>query len=86
MISEFVVKVGKKGEIYLPIKIRKAISLKPGDMIRIKVEGDKIILDKEKDIDDLIGDYVLEISVEEAEKISEDAQREIRITNRKTIT
>jgi len=79
LISEIVVKIGKKGEIYFPIKFRKAVGLKPGDLVRIRVEGDKIILEKEKDIEDLIGDYVLKVSVEEAEKISEDVQREAGI-------
>lgn len=72
-------KVGKKGEIYFPIKFRRALDLKPGDKIRIKIEGDKIILEKEKDIEDIIGDYVLKVSIKEAEKFSEEAQREAGI-------
>ena len=79
MISEIVVKVGKKGEIYFPSKFRKMIDLKPGDKVRLRIEGKKIIIEKEKDIEDLLGDYVLEISVDEAEKISEDTQREAGI-------
>jgi len=79
LISEIVVKVGKKGEIYFPSKFRKMIDLKPGDKVRLRIEGKKIIIEKEKDIEDLLGDYVLEISVDEAEKISEDTQREAGI-------
>lgn len=79
MVSEIVVKVGKKGEIYFPSKFRKMIDLKPGDKVRLRIEGKKIIIEKEKDIEDLLGDYVLEISVDEAEKISEDTQREAGI-------
>ena len=79
MISEIVVKIGKKGEIYFPVKFRKALGLKPGDKVRIKVEKDKIILEKEKDISDILGDYVFEVSIEEIERISEDAQREAGI-------
>ena len=79
MISEIVVKIGKKGEIYFPVNFRKALGLKPGDKVRIKVEKDKIILEKEKDISDILGDYVFEVSIEEIERISEDAQREAGI-------
>ncbi|MEQ9715803.1 MAG: AbrB/MazE/SpoVT family DNA-binding domain-containing protein [Candidatus Asgardarchaeum sp.] len=69
MISEIVVKVGKKGEIYFPSKFRKMIDLKPGDKVRLRIEGKKIIIEKEKDIEDLLGDYVLKISIDEAEKL-----------------
>jgi len=79
LVSEIVVKVGRKGEIYFPSKFRKMIDLKPGDKVRLRIEGKKIIIEKEKDIEDLLGDYVLEISVDEAEKISEDTQREAGI-------
>ena len=77
--SEIVVKVGKKGEIYFPIKFRKMVGLRPGDRVRVRVKGDKIILEKEKDIEDLLGDYVLKVSVEEAERISEEIQKEAGI-------
>jgi len=77
--SEIIVKVGKKGEIYFPSKFRKMVNLKPGDKVKIRVEGTKIIIEKEKDVEDLLGDYVLKISVEEVEKISEEAQREAGI-------
>jgi len=69
LISEIVVKVGKKGEIYFPSKFRKMIDLKPGDKVRLRIEGKKIIIEKEKDIEDLLGDYVLKISIDEAEKL-----------------
>ncbi|MEX2703438.1 MAG: AbrB/MazE/SpoVT family DNA-binding domain-containing protein [Candidatus Baldrarchaeota archaeon] len=79
LISEIIVKVGKKGEIYFPIKFRKMVGLRPGDRVRVRVEGDKIILEKEKDVEDLLGDYVLKVSVEEVEKISEEIQKEAGI-------
>ena len=81
LISEIIVKVGKKGEIYFPIKFRKMIGLRPGDRVRVRVEGDKIILEKEKDVEDLLGDYVLKVSAEEVEKISEEIQKEAGIIN-----
>ena len=45
------------------------IDLKPGDKVRLRIEGKKIIIEKEKDIEDLLGDYVLKISIDEAEKL-----------------
>lgn len=79
LVSEIVVRVGKKGEIYFPSKFRKMVNLRPGDKVRIKIEGKKIVIEKEKDVEDLLGDYVLKVSVEEVEKISEEVQREAEI-------
>ncbi len=81
MFSEIIVKLGKNGKIYLPAKVRRALGLKPGDKIRIKVEKDKIILEQEEGINDILGDYVFEVDVEEVERISEDIQRSADILN-----
>lgn len=79
LFSEIVVKVSRKGEIYFPSKFRKMVNLKPGDKVKIRVEGKKIVIEKETDVEDLLGDYVLKISVEEVERISEEVQREAGI-------
>ncbi len=39
------IKVGKKGAIYLPSKIREKLGVKEGDKALIKVEGDKIVIE-----------------------------------------
>ena len=39
-MSEYVVKVGKKGELYTPKKLRLQIGLSPGSEFVAVVEGD----------------------------------------------
>ena len=76
LISEIIVKIGKKGEIYFPVKFRRALGLKPGDKVKIRVEKGRIVIEKKKDVLDLLGDYVFEIDIDEVEKISEEIQKE----------
>ncbi|AWR99910.1 AbrB/MazE/SpoVT family DNA-binding domain-containing protein [Metallosphaera hakonensis] len=40
------IKVNKKGIIVLPKAIREEIGLKEGDVVKVKVEGGKIIIEK----------------------------------------
>jgi AbrB family looped-hinge helix DNA binding protein len=47
-------KVGKKGELYIPKKVREQINLRPGDGILIEVEGDKLIIRKKPSIVDIL--------------------------------
>jgi len=37
--------VGKKGAIYLPKQIMKALGVKEGDRVLMRVEGDKLVLE-----------------------------------------
>ena len=39
-------RVGKKFTIVIPAKIRRAIDLKEGDILEVKLEGNRIILEK----------------------------------------
>ena len=79
MTSEITLKVGKKGEIYLPSKLRKKMSIKPGDLVRVRLEEKRMIVEKEKRIEDLLGDYIFEVDAQEIEETSEDTQREAGI-------
>ena len=38
-------KVGKKGAIYLPKHIMRALGVEEGDRVLMKVEGDKLVLE-----------------------------------------
>lgn len=38
-------KVGKKGAIYLPRHIMRALGVREGDKVLIRVEGDKLVLE-----------------------------------------
>lgn len=53
-MSEYVVKVGKKGELYTPKKLRLQIGLSPGSEFVAVVEGDEVILRKRRTMVDLL--------------------------------
>ena len=38
-------KVGRKGAIYLPRRIMRALGVREGDKVLIRVEGDKLVLE-----------------------------------------
>jgi len=65
-------KVGKKGEIYIPKKIRDLVNLKPGDTILVDVKGKELIIKKKESVVDvLMEEAVSKVSVEELRSIRE---------------
>lgn len=50
-----VVKIMARGLISLPSDVRKRLGLKEGDLVRIEVKGDHIVIKKEQRIYDLKG-------------------------------
>jgi len=75
-MSEAILKVGKKGEIYTSKDIRESIGIKPGGMVRAIVKGRQLIIEPLPTIEELIRETVLELTPEEAERFSEQAQKE----------
>ncbi|RLI82227.1 AbrB/MazE/SpoVT family DNA-binding domain-containing protein [Archaeoglobales archaeon] len=63
-------KVGKKGEIYIPKKIRELAGLMPGDEVEVEVAGDKLMIRKRPTALDLLKrEAVAEVKVEEMREI-----------------
>jgi AbrB family looped-hinge helix DNA binding protein len=58
-MAEYRVKVGKRGELYTPKKLRLEIGLATGDEFVAVVEGEAIILRKRKTIVDILGEEAL---------------------------
>ena len=68
-MAGYVVKVGKKGELYTPKKLRSQIGLDPGSEFIAVVKGDEIILRKRKTIINLLEeDAIATISEKEVKK------------------
>ena len=68
-MSGYVIKVGKKGELYTPRKLRSQIGLEPGSEFIAVVKGDEIILRKRKTIINLLEeDAIATVSEEEVKK------------------
>ncbi|MHA1607496.1 MAG: AbrB/MazE/SpoVT family DNA-binding domain-containing protein [Candidatus Freyarchaeota archaeon] len=45
-MSEETIKVGKKNIVVIPSRIRRKVGIKEGDLLRVRVEGDKIMIEK----------------------------------------
>ena len=68
-MAGYVVKVGKKGELYTPKKLRSQIGLDPGSEFIAVVKDDEIILRKRKTIINLLEeDAIATISEKEVKK------------------
>lgn len=52
---EDVAKIMARGLIALPSEIRKKVGLKEGDMVKVEVRGEEIVIKKEKRVFDLKG-------------------------------
>ena len=53
-MTEYLIKVGKKGELYTPKKMRIKMHMKPGNEFIAVVKGDELLLKKRKTISDIL--------------------------------
>ncbi len=72
-MSEIVLRVGRRGEIYTRREIRERVGIRPGGLIKAKVEGRRLIIETIPSIEDMLSQTVVELSPSEAEKLSEEA-------------
>jgi AbrB family looped-hinge helix DNA binding protein len=47
------VKLGSQSRIVVPAQIRRALGLKPGDLLNVEVEGDRIVVKRQDPTDPL---------------------------------
>lgn len=64
-------KVGKKGEIYIPKKLRDQVNLSPGDEVLVEIKNKELIIKKKESIVDVLAE-------EPAVKVTVDEMMEIR--------
>ena len=79
MKSEIKVRISKKFTLYIPKAIVKAVGIKEGDYVKMRIEDSKIILELVPDPFDvaLEGPKFAKITFEEFEKESEKMQDEL---------
>ena len=58
-MAEYILKVGKKGEIYTPKKLRLRIGISPGNEIIATTKGNQLLLKKKKTIIELLEDETI---------------------------
>ncbi len=75
-MSEIILTVGNKGEIYTNSTLRKRVGIKKGGKVKAKVSDGKLIIEPMPSLEELINAPVVKIGVREAERLSEEAQKE----------
>lgn len=75
-MSEIILKVGNKGEIYTNKELREKVGIKEGGIVRAVVKEDKLIIEAVRTVEDMLLNPVIEIDPEDAEKLSEELQEE----------
>jgi len=58
-LAEYLIKVGKKGELYSPKKMRMIMHMNPGTEFVAVVKGDELLLKKRKNISDILDEDAL---------------------------
>ncbi|OYT38461.1 MAG: AbrB family transcriptional regulator [Desulfurococcales archaeon ex4484_58] len=79
MVSEVRVRVSKKYTLYIPKAIARAVGLREGSIVKLRVEDSKIIIEPIPDPFDIAlnGPKFAKTTFEEFEKLSEEMQSEI---------
>ena len=75
-MSEIVLKVGKKGEIYTTRELRERVGIREGGRVRARIEDGRVIIEPIPTVEEVIRSPVVRLSPEEAERLSEEAQKE----------
>ena len=69
-------RVGKKGEIYTNKKLREEAGIRPGGYVRAIIKNGKLVIEGLPSIEELLAETFVEVTPEEAEKLSEKKQKE----------
>ncbi len=79
MVSEVRVRLSKKNTLYIPKSIAEAVGIREGSVLRLRVEGCRIIIEPIPDAVELSlrGEKVARVSLEELEAESVERQEGI---------
>ena len=75
-MSEAILTVGNKGEIYTSDALRKKVGMRKGGKVRARVSGDRLIIEPIPTLEELVKAPIVTIGADEAEKLSEKTQKE----------
>lgn len=75
-MSEQTLLVGKRGEIYTDEKLRREAGIKKGGRVKAIVTNGQLIIEPLPSLEDLLRSPIVKISVKQAERLSEKAQKE----------
>ncbi|TLX94448.1 MAG: AbrB/MazE/SpoVT family DNA-binding domain-containing protein [Thaumarchaeota archaeon] len=75
-MSEAILTVGNKGEIYTSAALRNKVGMRKGGKVRARVSGDRLIIEPIPTLEELVKAPLVTIGADEAERLSEKAQKE----------
>ena len=75
-MSEYILKVGGKGEIYTTKKLRALVNIKENGRVKAIVKGNKLIIEAIPTLEDMLQKNIIELSPEDIEKLSIEVQKE----------
>ncbi len=75
-MSEIILTVGTKGEIYTNDALRKRVGIRKRGKVKANVSKGKLIIEPMPSLEELISTPVIKITVREAKRVSEEAQKE----------
>jgi bifunctional DNA-binding transcriptional regulator/antitoxin component of YhaV-PrlF toxin-antitoxin module len=75
-LSDIILTVGKKGEIYTNDTVRKRVGIKKKGKVKARVSKGRLVIEPVPSLEELIRSPLVTISVDKAEKLSERAQKE----------
>jgi len=75
-LSEYILKVGGKGEIYTTKKLRALVNIKENGRVKAIVKGNKLIIEAIPTLEDMLQKNIIELSPEDIEKLSIEVQKE----------
>jgi AbrB family looped-hinge helix DNA binding protein len=77
-MPEYFLKLGKKGEIYIPKEIREKLEIREGMRLKAKIEDNKLIIESLPSVESILNkERKIKLSPKDVEKISEEIQSEL---------
>jgi bifunctional DNA-binding transcriptional regulator/antitoxin component of YhaV-PrlF toxin-antitoxin module len=75
-LSEEILKVGDRGEIYTNDALRRKVGIRKGGKVKAVVAGDRVVIEPLPSLEDVIRTSFVKLTPKEAERLSEEAQEE----------
>lgn len=76
-MSEEILNVGERGEIYTNDSLRTKVGIKRGGKVKAVVSGDRLLIEPIPSLEDVITSSLVRVTPAEAERLSEEAQKEV---------
>lgn len=74
--SDSLLVVGSKGEIYTNDELRRTVGIKKGGRVRARAFKDKLVIEPLPSLNEVLAAPLIRMTPGEAEKLSEEAQKE----------